>query len=81
MATPLLFSKPDVFSILSNGHLNRVRIGVIGTGSRGKGLMQILNAIDGVEIVALCDTLPFRLKEAGSIPGSPAQADTEAWLG
>ncbi|MGA0047993.1 MAG: Gfo/Idh/MocA family protein [Flavobacteriaceae bacterium] len=67
MATPLLFSKPDVFSILSNGHLNRVRIGVIGTGSRGTGLMQILNAIDGVEIVALCDTLPFRLKEAGSI--------------
>lgn len=55
------------FSILSKLPSRTVNLGVIGTGSRGVGLMRILNEIDGVRITALCDTLPFRLSEAQSI--------------
>ena len=55
------------FSILDLKRLNTVRIGIIGTGSRGMGLMRILSKIEGVSMVALCDTLPLRLKEASQI--------------
>ena len=40
----------------------KVRIGVIGTGSRGTGLISLMNNIEGLETVACCDIIPFRLK-------------------
>ncbi len=40
-----------------------VRVGVLGTGGRGKNLIQNINHIEGMEVVACCDTLPFRLDE------------------
>lgn len=55
------------FSIFSSTPSKTVHIGVIGTGSRGMGLMKILNQIDNVRIVAICDLLPFRLSEAQTI--------------
>ena len=39
------------------------RIGVIGTGGRGCGLISVTNKIEGMEVVACCDTLSFRLEE------------------
>ncbi|WP_298363462.1 Gfo/Idh/MocA family oxidoreductase [uncultured Lutibacter sp.] len=39
------------------------RIGVIGTGGRGCGLISVTNEIEGLKVVACCDTLPFRLEE------------------
>ncbi|RYC52316.1 Gfo/Idh/MocA family protein [Flagellimonas olearia] len=50
-ASPLYPSKNDV-----------VRIGVIGTGSRGGGLIPHINDIQGLEVAACCDVLPFRLE-------------------
>ena len=55
------------FSIINFKKANTVKIGIIGTGSRGMGLMRILNRIEGVEIIGLCDTLSFRLKDASKI--------------
>jgi len=55
------------FSIINFKKANIVKIGIIGTGSRGMGLMRILNRIEGVEIIGLCDTLSFRLKDASKI--------------
>ncbi|MDT0650641.1 Gfo/Idh/MocA family protein [Autumnicola edwardsiae] len=40
-----------------------VNIGVIGTGSRGSGLIPFINEIEGLNVVACCDILPFRLQE------------------
>jgi predicted dehydrogenase len=51
-ATPLYPLKKDV-----------VRIGVIGTGSRGGGLISHINSIQGLEVAACCDVLPFRLEK------------------
>ncbi|THV61316.1 Gfo/Idh/MocA family oxidoreductase [Flagellimonas alvinocaridis] len=51
-ASPLYTSKNDV-----------VRIGVIGTGSRGGGLIPHINSIQGLEVAACCDVLPFRLEK------------------
>ncbi|MEL7161132.1 MAG: Gfo/Idh/MocA family oxidoreductase [Bacteroidota bacterium] len=44
----------------TNGPLN---VGVIGTGSRGGGLIPLLNEIEEVAVVACCDVLPFQLEK------------------
>lgn len=41
--------------------LEKVRIGVVGIGSRGSGALPRLRVIEGVEIVALCDLRPERV--------------------
>lgn len=54
----LLVSSPwlDVFSETKNTEGSRVRIGVVGPGSRGRHLMRFLVDNNKAEIVALCDT-------------------------
>ncbi|SEQ76360.1 Predicted dehydrogenase [Hyunsoonleella jejuensis] len=50
--------------VLSNINANStINIGVIGTGDRGGGLMSIINSIKGVNVIAVCDVLPFRLNK------------------
>lgn len=41
-----------------------IKIGIIGTGDRGGGLIPIINEIDKLEVGACCDVLPFRLDAA-----------------
>ncbi|MEP0418085.1 MAG: Gfo/Idh/MocA family oxidoreductase [Cyclobacteriaceae bacterium] len=43
---------------------DKVKVGVIGVGDRGTGLMSLMKDLDGFEIVALADPLPFRLERA-----------------
>lgn len=43
-----------------------VNIGVIGTGSRGGGLIPFIDSVDNLNLVAVCDNLPFRLEEGVS---------------
>ena len=44
--------------------LNTVRIGFIGVGSRGSGHVTRFNRIEGVEVKAICDLVPERVKDA-----------------
>ncbi|MEM1408776.1 MAG: Gfo/Idh/MocA family oxidoreductase, partial [Bacteroidota bacterium] len=44
-----------------------LRLGIIGTGNRGKGLQRFIKDIEGIEVVALADILPFRLEEAQAL--------------
>ena len=71
----------STYSISSMGHIiganNQINVGVIGTGSRGSGLIPILNGIEGVEVTACCDILPFRLEEGLKRSGSKAKAYTD----
>ena len=39
-----------------------INMAVIGTGSRGGGMIPILNQVEGINVVACCDVLPFRLE-------------------
>jgi len=51
--------------LMANVHANnRVNIGVIGTGGRGSGIIKLLNQIPNCEVIAVCDTLPFRLEKS-----------------
>ncbi len=49
-----------------------LRFGIIGTGSRGKGLMSLFNKLPGAEIIACCDIIPFRLEEGLGVAGKKA---------
>ena len=40
-----------------------LKIGVIGTGDRGGGLTQLIKNIDGMEVTACSDIIPFRLED------------------
>lgn len=56
----------------------RLKIGIIGCGDRGTGLLRVLQELpDKFEVVALCDELPFRLRDAQKIGGA-RQAKTYA---
>jgi predicted dehydrogenase len=54
------------------GANTRVRVGIIGTGGRARGLMNQLKSIAGVEIVAVCDVFEPRLLQAAEIAGPAA---------
>jgi predicted dehydrogenase len=54
------------------GASNRIRIGVIGTGGRARGLMTLLKRLPGNELVAVCDVYEPRLLQAAEIAGAAA---------
>jgi predicted dehydrogenase len=54
------------------GANNRIRIGVIGTGGRARGLMTQLKTIPGAEMIAVCDVYEPRLLQAADIVGADA---------
>ncbi|SFN90120.1 Gfo/Idh/MocA family protein [Salegentibacter flavus] len=47
----------------SKGSKDVVNIGIIGTGSRGGGLIPFIEEVENLNLVALCDNLPFRLED------------------
>jgi predicted dehydrogenase len=51
---------------------DRIRIGVIGTGGRARGLMNQLKTIAGAQMTAVCDVYEPRLLQAAEIAGSSA---------
>jgi predicted dehydrogenase len=70
-ATTLLVGwRPAAAAVL--GANDRVRIGVIGTGGRARGLMKQLKELPGQEMVAVCDVYEPRMLEAAEIAGGQA---------
>ncbi|MGK2862732.1 MAG: Gfo/Idh/MocA family protein [Chitinophagaceae bacterium] len=53
-----------------------IRVGIIGTGSRGAGLANLIKNISGMEVVACCDIIPEHLKNGLKEASKGAQAYT-----
>ncbi|PRY51555.1 putative dehydrogenase [Arcticibacter pallidicorallinus] len=48
----------------------RINVGVIGTGDRGKGLIDTMKELpNSFKVTAICDVMDFRLREAQEISG------------
>ena len=62
---------------VGNAPSDRVRVGMIGVGSRGKLLLQHLLNTPGVDVVALCDDYPPHLAAAMALAGGKPQAFTD----
>ena len=58
----------------AQGANDRIRIGVIGMGSRARGLMGHLTKLAGAEMVSICDVYEPRLLQAREIAGPSATA-------
>jgi predicted dehydrogenase len=54
-----------------------INIGVIGTGARGVGQTLLINKIENLNVVAVCDILPFRLEEGLKATKNTAKAYTD----
>lgn len=54
-----------------------IAIGVIGTGSRGTGLIRTMQNIPNIKVLACCDVLPFRLDEGMKYSDTGAKAYTD----
>ena len=52
---------------LRTAPMETVRVGFIGLGMRGPGAVERFTHLDGVEIKALCDLYPERVKSAQGI--------------
>jgi predicted dehydrogenase len=59
------------------GANDRIRIGVVGTGGRARGLMTQLKRLPGTELVAVCDVYEPRLLQAAEIAGAAAVKYTD----
>ena len=66
IASAGILTNNSVFSGVSNFTFSPnevINIGVIGTGQRGTGLTSIINKIEGVNVIAASDIIPFRLEK------------------
>ncbi|HLT93382.1 MAG TPA: Gfo/Idh/MocA family oxidoreductase [Membranihabitans sp.] len=64
----LLLEKAWVFEDFKSSQ-SLIRVGVVGLGSRGKGLIRRIQEIPGFKLVAGCDVLPERIEECKLITG------------
>lgn len=72
--TALGTSSLAIGKVFAQSKSDTLRIGIIGTGDRGGGLIPFINQIDHFEVAACCDILPFRLEKAlKSVEGAQAQ--------
>ncbi|MGH8246119.1 MAG: Gfo/Idh/MocA family protein [Gammaproteobacteria bacterium] len=55
------------------GANDRIRIGIIGTGGRARGLMNLLKSLPGNQMVAVCDVYEPRQLQAQEIAGGAAR--------
>jgi predicted dehydrogenase len=59
------------------GANDRIRIGVIGTGSRARSLMNLLKKLPGNEMVAVCDVYEPRMLQSAEIAAAGAAKTAE----
>ncbi len=59
------------------GANDRIRLGVIGPGGRGRQLLRVAQAAPNVEITAVCDVYPENLEKAAQLTGGKAQTFTD----
>ncbi len=65
MATAAIGTSSLALGKVFTGRPNEtVRMGVIGTGDRGGGLIPFINQIEQLEVAACCDIIPSRLDKA-----------------
>ncbi|MFY0608569.1 MAG: Gfo/Idh/MocA family oxidoreductase [Cyclobacteriaceae bacterium] len=62
------------------GGKEKLNVAVVGTGNRGTGIINILNEVPHIQVVAVSDVIPFRLDKAVSISGAKGYLDYRALL-
>jgi len=64
----LLLQQQMAAAFSLSGNNQKINVGIIGCGDRGKGIMHVLKEFpEKFSITGVCDVLDFRLKEAQEI--------------
>jgi len=58
-----------------------VRIGFVGVGGRGTGMLKVALSMEGVEIAAVCDIIPERVERAQRLVEQAGQPKPKAFTG
>lgn len=58
----MMIGMPSILSGSVNSKNDEIRVGVIGTGNRGAGLIRVMQKVPELRVMACCDVLPFRLE-------------------
>jgi len=61
----------------SRNDRKNIKIGLIGSGSRGRGLVSLLKDIPETEVVSCCDIIPEHLQQGVSAAGKNAKGYTD----
>ncbi|MEZ4826376.1 MAG: Gfo/Idh/MocA family oxidoreductase [Bacteroidia bacterium] len=64
---------PYISGLRDFGPNDTIRLGIIGTGGRGSNLLELIREIPGMEVVACCDIIPFRLEEGLALAAKGAK--------
>ncbi len=73
-AAGMIMGMPSVLSGKVNGKNDEIRVGVIGTGNRGTGLIRVMQKVPELRVMACCDVLPFRLEKGMKYADPKAKA-------
>jgi len=67
---------PDIRTLAADKHdlSGSIRLGLIGSGSRGQHLLSYINLIPGIDVVAVCDNYKPNLKQGVQMAGQTAEA-------
>ena len=66
-ATALLL-QDSLFAMSAKNDVKKIRVGIIGCGDRGNGILMVMNELpDLFEVTAVCDVLDFRLAKTKEI--------------
>jgi predicted dehydrogenase len=57
----------------------RVRLGLVGCGGRGRSLLRDMLGVDGVEVKAVCDIVPEKVERAQAMVEKAGQARPEGY--
>ena len=77
LTTTALTCSSSLWSSSCIGANNSINIGIIGTGDRGQGLFKVIQQLAGLNVVACCDSLPFRLQEGLAIADAPIKGHAD----
>ncbi|MCB0846017.1 MAG: Gfo/Idh/MocA family oxidoreductase [Bacteroidetes bacterium] len=75
-SAPVSFASPFIRTNRI-GPNDTIRLGMIGTGGRGQNLLELFREMDGADVVACCDIIPFRLEEGLSMAAKGAKGYTD----
>jgi predicted dehydrogenase len=77
LAAMVGLSVPDSVFARKTGAADKVRVGLIGTGSRGSGLATLIKDLPELALVACCDIIPENLQKGMSLAEKGAKAYTD----
>lgn len=77
VASAMPWWKPLAAGLPTQAPSDRVRLGIIGPGDRGRYLMLNLQQIEGIEIAAFCDDYPLHYDRAHDLTGGQARGFTD----